>query len=460
MSDRTAFFGETLEAARYRFGDTSTDGGDYVVAEDLDGERVLLQFDYDADEWQYAGDVDMGGGDLNSVGTARVDALEAERIETVADYVISTENDSKDIIENQLSEGDTVVFENGTHELDGVTVGADDVTLIGTKGATLQLPATELESTGNFSVIRIPTERTGVLFRGFTVDFNRDAHTGTEDTNQFGVDCRGHGCTIENLKVINVSGNGIQLENAENCSILNNQVEDGGGWGIHTSTGTESNRIAHNSVSNFGQTFGRGGLDQAAGSNGNNIYVANKIRNCNIGLRFDSENATVIGNGIENSDNAGLAVQGGSGHSVTGGQITQSGQTGLQISPNANDVTISDTTVRDSGDRDVRIQGTNATVEGLTITNTGGTAVLIPEDAILSVTVSNCTITGGHDNGILLNDGQGCTIVGNTIEGTDTDPIRESGNSDNNTIVANVADGSVSISGASSQTNSNINTSS
>ena len=78
MSDRTAFFGETLEAARYRFGDTSTDGGNYIVAEDLDGERVLLQFDYDADEWQYAGDVDMGGGDLNSVGTARVDALEAD----------------------------------------------------------------------------------------------------------------------------------------------------------------------------------------------------------------------------------------------------------------------------------------------------------------------------------------------------------------------------------------------
>lgn len=78
MSDRTAFFGETLEAARYRFGDTSTDGGNYIVAEDLDGERVLLQFDYDADEWQYAGDVDMAGGDINSVGTARVDALEAE----------------------------------------------------------------------------------------------------------------------------------------------------------------------------------------------------------------------------------------------------------------------------------------------------------------------------------------------------------------------------------------------
>ena len=108
MSDRTAFFGETLEAARYRFGDTSTDGGNYVVAEDLDGERVLLQFDYDADEWQYAGDVDIGGGDLNSVGTARVDALKAESVNTegidIAGQITTVESDAE--LNNALSSAD------------------------------------------------------------------------------------------------------------------------------------------------------------------------------------------------------------------------------------------------------------------------------------------------------------------------------------------------------------------
>ena len=100
MSDRTAFFGETLEAARYRFGDTSTDGGDYVVAEDLDGDRVLLQFDYDADEWQYAGDVDMAGGDINSVGTARVDALEAERASIGSNWTTADNQSELDAVLN------------------------------------------------------------------------------------------------------------------------------------------------------------------------------------------------------------------------------------------------------------------------------------------------------------------------------------------------------------------------
>ena len=80
--DRIANWGESESAARYQTGDDDPDGGNFIVARDLDGERVLLQFDYDADEWQYAGDVDMGGGDLNSVGTARVDALEAELVST------------------------------------------------------------------------------------------------------------------------------------------------------------------------------------------------------------------------------------------------------------------------------------------------------------------------------------------------------------------------------------------
>ena len=82
MSDRTLNWGESESEARYQTGDDDPDGGDFIVARDLDGERMLLKFDFTANEWQYAGDVDMGGGDLNSVGTARVDALEAESVST------------------------------------------------------------------------------------------------------------------------------------------------------------------------------------------------------------------------------------------------------------------------------------------------------------------------------------------------------------------------------------------
>ena len=79
MSDRTLNWGESASAARYQTGDDDPDGGDFIVARDLDGQRMLLKFDFTANEWQYAGDLDIGGGDLNSVGTARVDAIEADR---------------------------------------------------------------------------------------------------------------------------------------------------------------------------------------------------------------------------------------------------------------------------------------------------------------------------------------------------------------------------------------------
>ena len=89
--DRIANWGESESAARYQTGDDDPDGGDFIVARDLDGQRMLLKFDFAANEWQYAGDVDMGGGDLNSVGTARVDALKAESVSTDKGNITATE---------------------------------------------------------------------------------------------------------------------------------------------------------------------------------------------------------------------------------------------------------------------------------------------------------------------------------------------------------------------------------
>ena len=93
--DRIANWGESEAAARYQTGDTDPDGGDFIVARDLDGQRMLLKFDFAANEWQYAGDVDMGGGDINSVGTARVDALETDQA-SIGNVVAKVSNEEQD----------------------------------------------------------------------------------------------------------------------------------------------------------------------------------------------------------------------------------------------------------------------------------------------------------------------------------------------------------------------------
>ena len=75
MSDRTLNWGESEAAARYQTGDSDPDGGDFIVAKNTDNETVLLQFDNTAEQWVFAGDVDLGGNDLQSIGLVETGAL-------------------------------------------------------------------------------------------------------------------------------------------------------------------------------------------------------------------------------------------------------------------------------------------------------------------------------------------------------------------------------------------------
>ena len=76
MSDRTINFGESETEATYQIQDTdSTGGGNFVVAKDTNANTVLLQYDPDTDTWEYAGDVDINGGNVSGVGTLTADSV-------------------------------------------------------------------------------------------------------------------------------------------------------------------------------------------------------------------------------------------------------------------------------------------------------------------------------------------------------------------------------------------------
>jgi len=78
MPDRTINFGDDAADARYRIQDTSSTGGDFVVAEDLDGGTVLLEYDYSASEWVSRGPVNLDGNDITNAGSITADTLEAD----------------------------------------------------------------------------------------------------------------------------------------------------------------------------------------------------------------------------------------------------------------------------------------------------------------------------------------------------------------------------------------------
>ena len=104
MSDRTINFGESETEATYQIQDTdSTGGGNFVVAKDTNANTVLLQYDPATDTWQYAGDVDMNGGNVSGVGT-----LTAESVNTGE---LGTENSATVV---SLSEDQTIPHDTET----------------------------------------------------------------------------------------------------------------------------------------------------------------------------------------------------------------------------------------------------------------------------------------------------------------------------------------------------------
>lgn len=106
MSDRTINFGESETEATYQIQDTdSTGGGNFVVAKDTNANTVLLQYDPAADTWEYAGDVDMNGGNVSGVGTLTADSVNTEQA-TVAGSPASTYLTDNDVSDLNFFSGD------------------------------------------------------------------------------------------------------------------------------------------------------------------------------------------------------------------------------------------------------------------------------------------------------------------------------------------------------------------
>lgn len=78
--ERTLNFGADETDARWQMEDAG-DGGNFVLARDLDGATVLLEYDATASEWVSRGPVNMDGNDLSNVGEVSSTAVSTEKID-------------------------------------------------------------------------------------------------------------------------------------------------------------------------------------------------------------------------------------------------------------------------------------------------------------------------------------------------------------------------------------------
>ena len=122
MSDRTINFGESETEATYQIQDTdSTGGGNFVVAKDTNANTVLLQYDPTTDTWEYAGDVDMNGGNVSGVGTLTADSVNTEkaRIGQVCLFAtLSSDQTVQDNTDTLVEFDDAVIEHTGAVSLD------------------------------------------------------------------------------------------------------------------------------------------------------------------------------------------------------------------------------------------------------------------------------------------------------------------------------------------------------
>ena len=109
MSDRTINFGESETEATYQIQDTdSSGGGNFVVAKDTNANTVLLEYDPATDTWEYAGDVDMNGGNVSGVGTLTAESVNTEEASIKGRDVDSIWSLADDPITDDIDEPTTV----------------------------------------------------------------------------------------------------------------------------------------------------------------------------------------------------------------------------------------------------------------------------------------------------------------------------------------------------------------
>jgi len=139
MPDRTINFGESETEATYQIQDTdgAAGGGNFVVAKDTNANTVLLEYDPASDTWEYAGDVDMNGGNVSGVGTLTADSVNTEELTNHYLYAGAFDGASPDDrLSNALSaasKGEVIHLENATYTTD-LTV-SKRVSLVGTSAA-------------------------------------------------------------------------------------------------------------------------------------------------------------------------------------------------------------------------------------------------------------------------------------------------------------------------------------
>lgn len=370
--------------------------------------------------------------------------------------------------------GGKVLLLEGTYTIDATIDIKSDVELVGSgQGATIIRIANGLNS--NMFVISESTNPSNFTIRDLSIDANDSNNTGTQGGIAILTAGSDSGATsargplIENVEIHDLSDNGIYFDDVNYGTIADSHIYDGSTYGIwlDSSDVQRGNIVRNNQVHDMANTAVV--ISDAPGT----VVSGNTIKNSGIsGLMLSSSNGvTASDNYIYNNVYAGIELYGGQ-NSITGNHINTNeiGVYGEGIgwtSITGND--IGETTT--AGIFVEELYYSNVT--GNTIYNSTGNGIELSTDAGTNPenTISGNNISNIDGKGILLTtSAQNNIVTGNNIntiglEGIDTagadytqisdnyiynfatvtagsDGIAITGDSDNNSIIANrITDG-------------------
>jgi len=311
----------------------------------------------------------------------------------------------------------------------------------------------------------------------------------TLDGGGDGVGCNFNGCT--HLKIVgnvfNVTGQAMDLDNTDQCSITGNSVinanigihmrSNGVGWvitgnylhstngnGIQSSNDTTntatitgniviSDNLVGITVSGVGHVIdgnivSAGGDGITVDGDGTNVSH-NHITAGSEGILLAGANGgsdSVIGGNYVDAGSAGISITAGAAAisriSVLGNVINDPGGAGVDVE-SATDVTICGNVVYDAAGDAINMDGDRGNVQGNLIVGGSGKAIEVGDSAspVNNVTVQgNVCYNQASDDGLSIR-GYDCTVQGNMIVGAGANGIAVEDSGDHCVVQGNVVDG-------------------
>lgn len=335
----------------------------------------------------------------------------------------------------QLNHADDVTVKNAT------IIGNGDylATIINSKNVTLQ------DCAMNGSSISFSGEGSGNAVKGGTIS----------GTSQTSIQIKSNGAVVDGTVIVGSRDSGIEIRDAQDVVIRNTQIRDSHNIGI-ASYGGGGHTIEGNTLTNSGYRGINVEGDLKSVISGNTLdgsAIREGAKGEGLVVDYGSNGTQVVNNtvrntkGYEENVGNGIIVNRSQNVTVSGNTVSNSNNHGIQVSFDSKNVTVSNNTISASGRMGISVsRGAQADLKENMISDSAAHGITFDgKEGRVSGSIENCSVSDSAGTGIWI-EGGFATMTGNEIRNSAVYGmvIKGSGaKAQNNKIYKDSADGAM-----------------